>query len=245
MLCLLRCQQEMRDYDWHPKLLEHELCDEISVMVMAPQAAGTVAGNHTGTVPGAGAFHAFARPSSTAIQGSSNPQASLLQLPYNASELNLSRLGTMSGLGEAWRPASIGMHTRGPPQLPTAAPSALPSAAGNWGSHRSPSELRAAYAGPGLLPSSFNRPSFSRFSYGLIPVPAAGSVVPTVSGGGTPSTNPSPDFTVTKKVLMRGLRLKASLDVGPLRDTLRPSSGAIEYRGRVLNRAARIGEGGS
>ena len=54
-----------------------------------------------------------------------------------------------------------------------------------------------------------------------------------------------PAFTVVKKVLMRGLRLKASLDVGPLRDTLRPSSGAIEYRGRVLNRAARIGEGGS
>lgn len=44
-----------------------------------------------------------------------------------------------------------------------------------------------------------------------------------------------------RKVLMRGLRVKASLDVGPLMDSVRPTNGRMEYRGRAMNRAARIG----
>jgi len=41
-------------------------------------------------------------------------------------------------------------------------------------------------------------------------------------------------------VLMRGLRLKVGIDMGPATGMINPVTGRMDYKGRVLNRAARI-----
>ncbi|EFJ44288.1 hypothetical protein VOLCADRAFT_95425 [Volvox carteri f. nagariensis] len=43
-----------------------------------------------------------------------------------------------------------------------------------------------------------------------------------------------------ERVLFRGLRIKAGLDYGPVRAAVNAATGRLSYRGRVMNRAARI-----
>eukprot|EP00798_Chlamydomonas_sp_ICE-L_P012495 gene12495-15709_t len=46
---------------------------------------------------------------------------------------------------------------------------------------------------------------------------------------------------VATQLLFRGLRLKCGMDHGPLKSLISSASGRMEHRGRVMNRAARIG----
>ncbi|GIL88278.1 hypothetical protein Vretifemale_16198 [Volvox reticuliferus] len=45
---------------------------------------------------------------------------------------------------------------------------------------------------------------------------------------------------IRRKVLMRGLRLKVGIDVGLVADSINATTGRMAYRGRTMNRAARI-----
>ncbi|GIM11275.1 hypothetical protein Vretimale_14798 [Volvox reticuliferus] len=56
---------------------------------------------------------------------------------------------------------------------------------------------------------------------------------------------PQPGGTIVREVLFRGLRVKAGVDCGPARAALNGATGRIAYRGRVMNRAARINARGS
>ncbi|GIL44411.1 hypothetical protein Vafri_1891 [Volvox africanus] len=56
---------------------------------------------------------------------------------------------------------------------------------------------------------------------------------------------PQPGGTIVREVLFRGLRVKAGVDCGPARASLNGATGRIAYRGRVMNRAARINARGS
>ncbi len=42
------------------------------------------------------------------------------------------------------------------------------------------------------------------------------------------------------RVLLRGLRLKVGVDVGPVRHALAPATGRVSYKGRAVTRAGRI-----
>jgi class 3 adenylate cyclase len=42
------------------------------------------------------------------------------------------------------------------------------------------------------------------------------------------------------QVCSRGLRLKVGIDMGRVVDSVHPATGRMAYRGRVMNRAARI-----
>ncbi|GLI65577.1 hypothetical protein VaNZ11_009149 [Volvox africanus] len=56
---------------------------------------------------------------------------------------------------------------------------------------------------------------------------------------------PQPGGTIVREVLFRGLRVKAGVDCGLARASLNGATGRIAYRGRVMNRAARINARGS
>eukprot|EP00955_Chlamydomonas_euryale_P010868 117199-Chlamydomonas_euryale.AAC.1 len=43
-----------------------------------------------------------------------------------------------------------------------------------------------------------------------------------------------------RRVLSRGLKLKAGCDVGRVTAAVNPTTGRMDYRGRAMNRAARI-----
>ncbi|KXZ51491.1 hypothetical protein GPECTOR_12g454 [Gonium pectorale] len=53
-------------------------------------------------------------------------------------------------------------------------------------------------------------------------------------------TGVGPDGELVQTVLFRGLRVKAGLDYGPVQASLNAATGRLSYRGRVMNRAARI-----
>ncbi len=57
----------------------------------------------------------------------------------------------------------------------------------------------------------------------------------TIVGRRTLAERPGQDH-----VLFRGLRLKVGVDAGAADATIVPSTGRVDYRGRVMNRAARI-----
>ncbi|GIL99552.1 hypothetical protein Vretimale_4691, partial [Volvox reticuliferus] len=46
---------------------------------------------------------------------------------------------------------------------------------------------------------------------------------------------------MVRKVLMRGLRMRVGIDVGRLTESISPTSSVVVYRGKAMNRAARIG----
>ncbi|GLI69051.1 hypothetical protein VaNZ11_013593 [Volvox africanus] len=46
---------------------------------------------------------------------------------------------------------------------------------------------------------------------------------------------------MVRKVLMRGLRMRVGIDVGRLTESISPTSSVMVYRGKAMNRAARIG----
>jgi hypothetical protein len=53
-------------------------------------------------------------------------------------------------------------------------------------------------------------------------------------------TVPRSDGTLEQKVVTRGLRLKMGLDTGDVLGSVHPITGRVQYRGKVMNRAARI-----
>eukprot|EP00198_Chlamydomonas_reinhardtii_P000604 XP_001689939.1 predicted protein [Chlamydomonas reinhardtii] len=59
-------------------------------------------------------------------------------------------------------------------------------------------------------------------------------------GGGTPQFGLSRATAIRYKTLMRGLRLKVGMDTGFVADSINATTGRMAYRGRPMNRAARI-----
>ncbi|KAG2447205.1 hypothetical protein HYH02_007946 [Chlamydomonas schloesseri] len=59
-------------------------------------------------------------------------------------------------------------------------------------------------------------------------------------GGGTPHFGLSRATAIRFKTLMRGLRLKVGMDTGFVADSINATTGRMAYRGRPMNRAARI-----
>ncbi|GFR47140.1 hypothetical protein Agub_g8830 [Astrephomene gubernaculifera] len=54
------------------------------------------------------------------------------------------------------------------------------------------------------------------------------------------TTTAQSEGTYVRELLFRGLRVKAGIDCGPSRAALNGATGRVAYRGRVMNRAARI-----
>ncbi|KAG2444465.1 hypothetical protein HXX76_001217 [Chlamydomonas incerta] len=59
-------------------------------------------------------------------------------------------------------------------------------------------------------------------------------------GGGAPQFGLSRATAIRYKTLMRGLRLKVGMDTGFVADSINATTGRMAYRGRPMNRAARI-----
>ncbi|KAG2493662.1 hypothetical protein HYH03_008176 [Edaphochlamys debaryana] len=152
LLWSLRCGRALLQAPWSDELLEHELCEEVSVPLQHEYLVGPPPDAHA---------HAHAHPHS-----SLNPIAASA----------LANQGSRSGLQHS---------VTGP--LPG-------SASGKEGPQ-----------GSGASLTMLNRASAIRF-----------------------------------KTLMRGLRLKVGLDVGFVSDSINATTGRMAYRGRPMNRAARI-----
>ncbi|KXZ48733.1 hypothetical protein GPECTOR_25g317 [Gonium pectorale] len=68
----------------------------------------------------------------------------------------------------------------------------------------------------------------------------AGGVWQGAGSGGSPAHGLARASAIRCKTLMRGLRLKVGMDTGFVADTINATTGRMAYRGRPMNRAARI-----
>ncbi|KAG2440502.1 hypothetical protein HYH02_010380 [Chlamydomonas schloesseri] len=125
------------------------------------------------------------------------------------------------------------------------APSTLPAHAPSLHSVRvqSPSQLGPAGARPGATestlahtPASASPPHPSLMQQSLSNPQLADSAAVSLPRAGSTRVVSA----AARRTTERGLRVKVGLDVGPVTYSLTESSGRLSYRGRVMNRAARI-----
>ncbi len=133
------------------------------------------------------------------------------------------------------------MPSPGQPALPSATPSPLP---------RSLQPPAAAASAPlPTLPSSVSPPApGAAAAAGPDDSPAAASTTMTGIGAAVAAMYGMYDDEdeelppgMVRRVLMRGLRMRVGIDVGRLTESISPVSSTVVYRGRAMNRAARIG----
>ncbi|GLC44435.1 hypothetical protein PLESTM_001596900, partial [Pleodorina starrii] len=188
LMWALTTQQALIHQSWDPELLEHELAEEVAVLVPAGELA---VGEHTHPV---GAAAGTPSPLPTQVLTSA-------QLGENAALIT----GTLAPLAA---------------EAAAAAPATSGEGGGGPGAPRSGGGGAAAAEAP------------------LSMVMSMGAAVADMYGMYDDEEVPP---GMVRKVLMRGLRMRVGIDVGRLNESISPTSSAVVYRGKAMNRAARIG----
>ncbi|KAG2448347.1 hypothetical protein HYH02_006929 [Chlamydomonas schloesseri] len=291
LLWALTTQQALLNAPWDPELLEHELAEEVTVVVpveglalserptgaatagTGPGGAGTGPGG-AGTGPGGGAGSGGGQdvhlhPALMAGAGSVRPPS--------GTYVNFSAAPHTAAANQPQQPqpqqtASTLIHPdQGQLPLPLQAPVGISDAAVTVPEGPSVTDLSTSRRTPGTmgavelettatrtLDNSTHGPP-ARGSIGTaggLPAASSGTGVTARGGGGPPlgggigaavaamlgmyDDDELPPGMV-RKVVQRGLRMRVGIDVGRLTESLSPVSSTVVFRGKAMNRAARIG----
>ncbi|GFR41358.1 hypothetical protein Agub_g2041, partial [Astrephomene gubernaculifera] len=232
----LDCVDALKELEWEDELLSHELCEEVVTAAGAPAPAPP-------PPPPAQPPSHPAQPAPAAVAHTAST-SSLGRLPHSPSPLGPLAASPKSSFSflSALHEASSRAH-------------------GHWSRESSPPAGRSLSQGrsqgtcKSLRPTSLSgeaSPAVTAPQLELTVVAARGAAAATAgtaaaaaavthgSGGGLGKVSNLRIIAASKRSHERGLRVKVGLDVGPVTYSLTASSGRLSYRGRVMNRAARI-----
>ncbi|KAG2442577.1 hypothetical protein HXX76_002662 [Chlamydomonas incerta] len=273
LLWALNTQQALLNAPWDPELLEHELAEEVTVVVpleglapserppgMAPSGGAGGAGRGAG----AGGVQAgdqdmhlhpalmgggeSVRPSSGANAGFSiavnaqqpqpqQPAALLMSSDQGQLQLPLGMSDAAVTVPDGASTVDVSMSRRTPittgaAELETTATRTLDDSTHgppNRGSTGTAAGLPAASSGTGVTARGGGGP------------PLGGGIGAAVAAMlGMYDDDELPPGMV-RKVMQRGLRMRVGIDVGRLTESISPVSSTVVFRGKAMNRAARIG----